>query len=423
MKRLISVAVAGAILASTQASATVSDDDFAKLKADFAAMAARLSSLEAENANLRELSETTVSELELAQTDLAVVKKGNSASSWAERIKVKGDFRYRYEEIDAEGSDERDRTRIRARAALIATTSDDTEVGLGIATGGDDPVSTNQTLGGGGSTKDVRLDLAYGTWQATDNIYLTAGKIKNPFYRPQKTAFMWDGDYNPEGFAGGWSSDHLFAAFSGNWLESDSKSSNQQFSWGIQGGMKFALGEATLTTGLGYYDIPTKGKNSFFGDDDDFFGNSFECRDPSDTSTCVYKFNYEEVEVFADLGLSLFDRPLNIFAQYVQNQDADDYDVGWVAGANYGKASGKGTWQMGYQYQDLEKDAILGLTSDSDFAGGGTDGKGHRLTGAYGLNKRWKVGFTWFLDNEAGEGNLETPISYDRFQIDTSFKY
>ena len=72
-------------------------------------------------------------------------------------------------------------------------------MGLGIATGGDDPVSTNQTLGGGGSTKDVRLDLAYGKWQATDNIYLAAGKIKNPFYRPQKTAFMWDGDYNPEG--------------------------------------------------------------------------------------------------------------------------------------------------------------------------------------------------------------------------------
>ncbi len=171
--------------------------------------------------------------------------------------------------------------------------------------------------------------------------------------------------------------------------------------------MKLALGEANLTTGLGYYDIPTKGKNSFFGDDDEFFGNSFECSDPGDTSSCAYKFDYEEVEVFADLGLSLFDRPLNLFAVYVQNQDADDYDVGWVAGATYGKASGKGTWQMAYQYQDLEKDAILGLTSDSDFAGGGTDGKGSRLSGAYGLNKRWKVGFTWFIDNEAGEGNLE----------------
>jgi hypothetical protein len=423
MKRLISAAVTAAILASTQASATVSDDDFAQLKADLASMAQRLNSLEAENANLRELSETTVTGLERAQTDLAVVKKGNSASSWSERIKMKGDFRYRYEEIDAQGKEKRDRNRIRARAAIIATTSDDTEVGLGIATGGDDPVSTNQTLGGGGSTKDVRLDLAYAKWQATDNIYLTAGKIKNPFYRPQKTAFIWDGDYNPEGFAAGWSNDVLFATFSGSWLESDSKTGNQQFSWGLQGGAKFALGAATLTTGLGYYDIPTKGKKSFFGDDNEFFGNSFECSNPGDTSTCAYKFNYEEVEVFADLSLSVFDRPLSLFAEYVQNQDADDYDVGWVAGANYGKASGKASWELGYQYQDLEKDAILGLISDSDFAGGGTDGKGHRLSGAYGLNKSWKVGFTWFIDNEAGEGNLETPVSYDRIQIDTAFKY
>ena len=45
--------------------------------------------------------------------------------------------------------------------ALVAKPTDTTEVGLGMATGGDDPVSTNQTLGGGGSTKDVRLDLAY----------------------------------------------------------------------------------------------------------------------------------------------------------------------------------------------------------------------------------------------------------------------
>ena len=92
-------------------------------------------------------------------------------------------------------------------------------------------------------------------------------------------------------------------------------------------------------------------------------------------------------------------------------------------GAKLGKAKGRGTWQAAYQYQDLEKDAVLGLLSDSDFAGGGTDGKGHRLTGAYGINKQWNLGFTWFIDNEAGEGNFGKPVSYDRFMIDTVFKY
>jgi len=423
MKRLLSSAIASAVLASAQVQATVSDDDFAQLRADFSAMAQRLNALEAENASLRELSESTVTELEVAQTELAGVKNGNTATSWAERIKVKGDFRYRYEEIDVEGKDNRERNRIRARAALVASLPSDVEVGLGVATGGDDPVSTNQTLGGGGSTKDVRLDLAYARWNATDNIYLTAGKMKNPFYKPQKSALLWDSDYNPEGIGAGWSGKHLFATFAGNLLESDSKSGNQQFTWGLQGGMKFALGDASLTTGVGYYDIPIKGNSSFYGDDDDFFGNSFECSDHDDLSTCVYKYDYEELEVFADLGMNIFDMPLNIFANFVQNQAVDDYDTGWIAGAKLGKASGRGTWQLAYQYQDLEKDALLGLVSDSDFAGGGTDGKGHRLTGAYGINKRWNLGVTLFIDNEAGQGNLEEPLSYDRFMIDAVFKY
>ncbi len=423
MKRLISAALTTVILASAHVQATVSDEDFAQLKADLAALAQRLTALEAENSSLRELSESTITELSVAQTELAHINTSTAAISWAQRIRIKGDFRYRYEEIDVEGGDTRERNRIRARAAIVASLPANTEVALGIATGGDDPVSTNQTLGGGGSTKDVRLDLAYAKWNATGNSYLVAGKMKNPFYRPQKSALLWDSDYTPEGFGAGWVGERFFATFSGTWLESDSKKDNQQFSWGVQGGSKIALGEASLTSGVGYYKIPTKGKSAFFGDDDDFFGNSFECSDPADLSSCVYTYDYEEIEVFADLGLNVFDMPVNLFANYVQNQDADDYDTGWIAGVKVGKASGHGTWQMAYQYQDLEKDAVLGLLSDSDFAGGGTDGKGHRLTGAYGINKQWNLGFTWFIDNEAGEGNLGKPLSYDRFMIDTVFKY
>ncbi len=423
MKRLISVAVASVVLASGQANAAISDDDFAQLKADFAAMAQRLNKLEAENASLKELSETTVTELAVTQTELVSIKSGNEATSWAERIKVKGDFRYRYEEIDLEGASQRERNRIRARASLVASLPSDTEIALGIATGGDDPVSTNQTLGGGGSTKDVRLDLAYAKWRPIDSVYIVAGKMKNPYYRPQKTALLWDGDYNPEGIGAGWDNDMLFVTLDANWLESDSKKGNQQLTWGAQAGVRLDVAGVSVVAGLGYYDIPTRGSSSFFGDDDDFYGNSFECADHTDLATCVYKYDYEELELFADIGMNVFDMPFNIFANYVQNQAVNDYDVGWLVGAKLGKAKGKGTWQVMYHYQDLEKDAVLGLVSDSDFAAGGTDGKGHRLSGAYGINKQWNLGFTWFIDNEAGEANLGKPLSYDRIQIDASFKY
>jgi len=416
MKQLLSIAIATVVAGSTGASAAVSDAQFAELKAQFAAMAQRLDTLEAENSQLRELSQLTATALESAQAGLTEVQAHNKAGSWSERVRWKGDFRYRYEEIDLEGADTRERNRIRARAALIAALPNDVEIGLGIATGGDDPVSTNQTLGGGGSTKDVRLDLAYFKWNATDDLYLQAGKYSNPLFKPQKSALLWDGDWRPEGISAGWSDEHLFATFLGNWLESDSKNNKDEFAWGIQGGTKFNLGDAKLTAALGYFDFPTGGNEPFFGDK--FFGNS--------SVDGVYKYDYEMIEISTDLSMNLLDMPLNLFANYVQNQDPGDYDTAWLAGVKLGKAKGKGTWQIAYQYQDTEADAVFGLLSDSDFAGGGTDGKGHRLTGAYGINTQWNVAFTWYINNEAGEKNLADEggaLDYDRFMIDTKFKY
>ena len=180
--------------------------------------------------------------------------------------------------------------------------------------------------------------------------------------------------------------------------------------------MKFNLGSASVTTALAYYDFPTAGEESYF--DDDFFGNS--------EVDGKYLYNYEMVELGADIGMNLFDMPVSLFANYVQNQDADEYDTGWQMGGKIGSASKKGGWEANYRYQDLEADAVLGLLSDSDFAGGGTDGKGHILSGAYGVNRQWKLGFTWFIDNEAGEKNLAEQggaLSYDRIMLDTVFKF
>ena len=92
--------------------------------------------------------ETTVTKMQPTDAPAAV-------DSWTDRIKIDGDFRYRYERIDPEGSDTRSRNRIRARANIRADVADNTEVGFGLATGGEDPVSTNQTLGGGGTSKGV----------------------------------------------------------------------------------------------------------------------------------------------------------------------------------------------------------------------------------------------------------------------------
>lgn len=420
MKTINAAILATAVAAaSAGAQAAVSEAEWQQFKAEFADMAARLQALEAENARLRQpgVVEEDLSQL---QADVSALQAQGKSAAWAEKIKLKGDFRYRYETIDVEDRDRRERNRIRARLALAAALPNNTEVGLGVATGGDDPVSTNQTLGGGGSTKDVRLDKAYFRWHASEHLHLQAGKFSNPLYRPQKSGLLWDGDWRPEGISAAYAGDHFFANFMGNWLESDSRGDNDTFSWSLQGGTRLSLGEATLTASLAYHDFPTAGRSPFYGDDDEpeFFGNSAIGE--------VYRYDYQMVEIGGDLSMNLFDMPLALYANWVNNQDADDYDTGWLAGISLGKASGKGSWAIGYQYRDLEADAVLGLLSDSDFAGGGTDGKGHVLSGAYGINKQWSLGLSWFLDNQAGEKNLADQggaLSYDRIQLDTKFKY
>ncbi|MGB5689593.1 MAG: hypothetical protein WBM45_09960, partial [Woeseiaceae bacterium] len=134
MKRLLSMAVASSIVLSSGAFAAVSDEEFALLREQLAAVSARLDQLEAENAELKAGQNQVDAEVDEVKTAVAAIPA--SSSSWTDRVSLDGDFRYRYERIDAEGSDTRKRNRIRARANIKAQLDDRTEVGFGLATGG-----------------------------------------------------------------------------------------------------------------------------------------------------------------------------------------------------------------------------------------------------------------------------------------------
>ena len=150
---------------SSPAIAQVSEDEIQALRAQIELLNRRLDQLEQQNQEMsRSLQQARAGDLTgslAAAGDEAVldekidqavaeqVDERMAAVSWAERMRWKGDFRYRYENIEEEGKDGRNRSRIRARAALVADVTPTVEVGLGLATGGNDPVSANVTLGGG----------------------------------------------------------------------------------------------------------------------------------------------------------------------------------------------------------------------------------------------------------------------------------
>ena len=105
----------------------------------------------------------------------------------------------------------------------------------------------------------------------------------------------------------------------------------------------------------------------------------------------------------------------------MQNQDADNFDTGFAVGAQIGKAKDRGTWQASYSYIDKEADSVLGLLTDSDFGGGGTDNKGHVLKAAYAVGKEATLGFTYFINERGSDAGSER--DYDRLQVDAKFKY
>ena len=351
--------------------------------------------------------------IDLAVTEQVAAKLG--AASWAERTRWTGDVRYRFEHIEAEDAADRDRSRIRARTQLLSQVSDTMKVGIGLATGSADPVSANQTLGNGGSSKEINLDLAFFEWTGIADTAIVAGKFSNPLYRPGISNLMWDSDWRPEGVSFNYDNGTLFALGIGTWLESDSNKLQQEFSFGAQGGFSIPFGnDMTLTTGAGYFEFDTAGKPSFFGDGA-FYGNSF------DPASRTYLLNYQELQAFAEISLSLLDRPLVLFGDYVYNSAADDDNTGYAVGASYGEARSRGDWKISYMYKRLEADAVLGLLTDSNFGGGGTDASGSRFAGTYAFDDNWNFQLT-YLRNETGlsAGNRR---DYDRLQLDLSVRF
>ena len=414
------------LLLSPVAAQAATEEDFAAMRAQMQALSDRLDRLEAENKalaaanaeltkNTQQTAASVAAVSEKTDAVVADVEERASKSSWTDTIRWSGDFRYRYETFDIENKPDRNRNRIRARAALIADVTPNVEVGLGLASGGDDPVSSNQTLGGGGSTKDLRIDLAYFDWDGLKDTNVYGGKFKNYIHRSGKNALLWDGDWRPEGTGIKWSNGTFFANGLGTWIESDTNK-GESFAYLTQLGVKLPIGDSMkLTTGIGYHNFDTAGNGSYFGDDDDFFGNSF------DPVTNTYIYDYQELEFFADLDFELFGHPAQVFGNYVQNQDADEHDTAYAFGFKYGAAKNKGEWQFGYVYQRLEADAVFGLLTDSDFGGGGTDSKGSIIKGSYAFVKNVNANFTYFI-NDVGLKSGD-PIDFKRLQLDLSFKY
>jgi len=429
MKKLVALMGLHFFIISTAAFAQVSEDEIQLLRQQIEMLTNRLDALEKQNEQLAqsvaESSEQVVAKTEDvidAKVDEAVtqqVSEKMAAVSWAERIRWSGDFRYRYENIDYAHKDDRNRSRIRARTHIEADLMPTLKVGVGLATGGDDPVSSNQTIGGGGSSKDIKLDLAYFNWSGLQDTNLIGGKMKNFLERPGKKGLQWDDDWRPEGLGGIWNNGKFFAQGLGTWLEGDSNNGTT-FAWIAQGGVNLKVGETgNLMLGGGYAEFDVAGLQPLYGDPENFYGNSF-VRNPV-TGELVYKYDYHVFEAFAEYSFKLGGRSMLLFADFVHNTDAGENDTGYLFGATYGSTKKQGDWELSYFYEKLEADAVVGLLSDSDFGDGGTNAKGSVFSGTYAFSSNWNFKASYFLNEILID--TDDPEDYNRLQLDLNFKF
>ena len=367
----------------------------------------------------------TISYVCLLALALTCVPAQAEEETLADRVQLSGDLRFRYEYIDKETSDTRDRMRIRVRLGVKGKVNDDLDIVVRLASGSDDPISSNTTFGDGFARKAYSLDRGYLDWHPgfAEGLGVWFGKTKNPFAKVED--LVWDDDLNPEGIMAVYDVDagglNLFAN-AGFWYAEERKSDVDTTMAGLQLGGDMDFSERVgLMAAVGYYGWNnTQGQTPLFYEDDGF-GNTTEDLGTEEEPDLRYVNDYDVIDAMIKAGIDTGLLPVSLYAEYIQNTSATtDGDTGYLLGVTAGKTKDPGSFKVKYNYRDIEADASIGAFVDSDVFGGGTNGKGHELAATYQLAKNWQLAATAFSSQLDPDGD---DLDYQRFQLDLKAQF
>jgi len=434
--------------AFAQAKASATKAEVQAIEAQMKALAERLNRLEASNTQLQTDNDQLKAVVDRREAEIDYLKsqarelreEGAVASNeiskvkgadWATRMTGRGDLRYRHEGIEservvsgvAEDAADRTRHRIRARLGFDYKVTDTVKGTLLFATGGDDPRSSNQTLGGTGTRKSIGVDMAFVDWKFMNGANLVLGKQPHPYFRPGQSLFF-DGDWNPEGGAVKFDRGMFFGSAYGWWLTEQYNASpqgenNDANLFGAQLGLKFPLFSGETVLAAHYFDCGACQDNSPLYANN---GNGNSTYTVGTSTTNLLRYDYEVLQLSAQMGMTAFGQPLSIWADYAQNMASGvEYDTAYGVGVVLGKASNAKTWEAGIAYQSLDKDALFAQVVDSDFGDGRTDSEGWFLKGGYAPVKNIALNATYFINTL--NKDVGTELDYNRLQLDLNYKF
>ena len=369
---------------------------------------------------LKNAAEADGKEVEkIASEAKANVKEVTEKLSWAEKIKIKGDVRLRFQDdFDANTTSPKDRgrARVRARMGVIATPTDGVETGIGMASGGTDLRSTNQTLDSTFSTKGWNLDYAYAQWKPAqvNGLKLIGGKFYRKPWLWQTTDVYFDGDITFEGASANYSfknsMGHTFVN-AGLWTVDFNKAADDPRIYYGQLGHKFKSGDIFGTVAGTFMSLD---------------GNRSELTTVATSNNSARAEFNEQYGLSGELGMhtNFFGQKTMIkaIADYWNNASATtNQDTAYAVGVKFGhsKVKNSGSWQVKYVYRDVQADSVIDQFPDSDAYDGNTGVFGHEVAAEYALYKNFILGVDYYAMQSKTAGARDK----DLVQLDAVFKF
>lgn len=407
-KGLITLAAACAAL-SVQAA----DPTLAELQKQLKELSAKIEQLEKQQTQKMEAMEKqNADQIAQLKADNSVKIKELEESAepmelpeWVKTTKIKGDFRYRYENREDDKSTAKDRQRVRGRIGVYGKVNDFIDYGVRFAME-ESATSGNNTLGDNFQKEGAYFDRFYVDIHPNlfKGTHLVLGKMPQPWLA--RTGLLWDSDLNPEGVAAVYSKDLeenlTLHANAGAFVVEEDLGDDVRLQ-SAQVAFDAALGGAKVQIGASDYWFENLENSSITG-------TSWKNITPNG--------NFNIVEGFGSVSVKAGKLPVKFYGQVANNTEAEnsEEDTAYLVGVKLGKAKEPGDWEVGYNWREIGKDSVFGPLNDSDFNDGNTDSRGHKFSAKYQIAKNWQAGLTYFM-TEGAVADMDT------LQADLKFKF
>lgn len=341
-----------------------------------------------------------------------------------------GDLRLRYQRIADGLQSERAIPRLQARFGTTVELNSELRAQLRLMTG-NDAASGNVSLGDRSALPSARrtlgLDLAFVEYGPREELRLLGGRMPGPFQFGGRSQLLLDRDIALEGVAAKSFVDledgHRLMLNAGGFILREqfddggmNRDETDNMLYGAQLIYRYeAKDRVTITAGLGQFgftamkDVATSGGSPKTV--------PYPARGNSVDANLLYANNFDDQQAFLEAKTKIGPVEAGMFQEVLTNTSADALNKATATGFTL-------AWKpvtFTYAVQKIEKDAVVGLLTDSDFANGNTSADGTVWSLSWAVSKQLALSYSEWKNRYAIE--TATPTDFRRSHLDLQVSF